>query len=190
MRRRHPDFGNGCYVDSTPLPNEAKDNPFNALCSHGVGHVAVQTRLVLVLDESTGLPVWYKLIPGNVLDVNTIRQMGEDLEDSLGIKTAKEYVNLLPLCKWNATTISGKILLDVIDLIIYLQLREKLSGENGAVTEMFGNAQSLMCHCDANGTVKIETPNKKVKEFAKALGTNIPAFIRIPDLKKMATGKM
>ena len=34
MRRVHPEFGKGCYVDSTPLPNDAKDNPFNALCSH------------------------------------------------------------------------------------------------------------------------------------------------------------
>lgn len=340
MRKRHPDFGKGCYVDSTPLPNEARDNPFNALCSHGVGHAAVQTRLVLVLDEATGLPVWFTLIPGNVLDVNTIKQVAEDVEDSLGItidsmvldagyvtqelvksccigaprrmtarmparkgypykklysdvrkmlgdgkysflrnshwyfgykkkitlfekeiwayvyvdkfnatvnsakwvmeheeeygkmsaaekswtevsfgyfvllsnkdmtpaellddyfgrtgiesviKTAKEYVNLLPLCKWNVTTISGKILLDIIDLIIYLQLREKMAGENRAVTEMFGNAQSLMCHCDANGTIKIETPNKKVKEFAKSLGTKIPAFIKLSELKKMAFGKM
>ena len=106
------------------------------------------------------------------------------------IKTAKEYVNLLPLCKWNVTTISGKILLDIIDLIIYLQLREKMAGENRAVTEMFGNAQSLMCHCDTNGTIKIETPNKKVKEFAKSLGTKIPAFIKLSELKKMAFGKM
>lgn len=59
----YPEFGKGCYADSTPLPNDAKDNPFNALCSHGVGHVAVQTRLVLVLDEVSGLPVWLTLIP-------------------------------------------------------------------------------------------------------------------------------
>lgn len=75
MRKVYPGFGKGCYVDSTPLPNDVKDNPFNALCSHGVGHVAVQTRLVLVLDEDTGLPVWFTLIPGNVLDVNTISQV-------------------------------------------------------------------------------------------------------------------
>ena len=340
VRREHPEFGKGCYVDTTPLPNDAKDNPFNALCSHGVGHVAVQTRLVLVLDEATGLPVWFTLIPGNVLDANTIMQVVDDVKDTLDIemnsvvldagyvtkelvrqyptgakrkmiarmpakkgypykalyeevkdkvgngkytfvrnshmyfgdrkkitlfdtetwayiyvdrynalvnstkwitehaeefekmkmkdktwtevsfgyfvllsnddktpagllddyfgrtdietviKTGKEYVNLLPLCKWNETTIRGKILLDIIDLNIYLMLRKKVSGAKKAVTEMLGTAQSLMCHCDKNGIIKIETPNKQVKEMAKMMGAKIPAYMKLSDLEKMALGKM
>lgn len=28
MREKHPKFGVGCYVDSTPLPNDIVDNPF------------------------------------------------------------------------------------------------------------------------------------------------------------------
>ena len=43
MRRRCPDFGTGCYVDSTPLPNDIADNPLNALCSHSVASASVQT---------------------------------------------------------------------------------------------------------------------------------------------------
>ena len=339
MRKASPGFGSGCYVDSTPLPNDVRDNPFNALCSHGVGHVAVQTRLVLVLDEVTGLPVWYTLIPGNVLDVNTVRQVSDDVEDTLGIrmnslvldagyvtramveeyhigtsktmlarmpakrgfpykqlyrevagmigngkytfirnthtyfghrkkitlfgmemwayvyvdkvnavlnsakwimahrdeydrmgmaektwtevsfgyfvlisnvektpqqtldeyfgrtsiesviKTGKEYVNLLPLCKWNATTISGKILLDIIDLIIYLQLRKRMAGTETSVTEMLGNAQSWMCHINKKGVINIETPNKQVREMAKILNVKIPAYIHLAELKKIAFGK-
>lgn len=57
MREIHPDFGKGCYVDSTPLPKDIDDNPFNALCCHGVSSSEVQSRLVLVLDDETGLPV-------------------------------------------------------------------------------------------------------------------------------------
>ena len=57
MRKKVPDFGNGCYVDSTPLPNDIVDNPFNALCCHDVSSSSNQTRLVLVLDEKTGYPV-------------------------------------------------------------------------------------------------------------------------------------
>ncbi len=340
MRKTRPGFGRACYVDSTPLPNEAKDNPFNALCSHGVGHVAVQTRLVLVLDEDSGLPVWFTLIPGNVLDVSTVRKVVDDVKDTLDIevgslvldagyvtkelvqqhpigaerkmtarmpakkgypfrslyeevkgkvgsgrytfvrdshkyfghkkkiqlfgteiwayiyvdkynavvnstkwiaehpeeyerktpkektwmevsfgyfvllsnqdktpaeqlddyfgrtdietviKTGKEYVNLLPLRKWNETTISGKILLDIIDLNIYLMLRKKMSGTKKAVTEMLGTAQSLMCHCDKDGNIKIETPNKQVKEMAKLMGAKIPAYMKLSDLEKMALGKM
>jgi hypothetical protein len=57
MRKKTPKFGRGCYVDSTPLPNDIRDNPFNALCSHGVTSTSIQTRLVMVLDQKTGLPV-------------------------------------------------------------------------------------------------------------------------------------
>lgn len=72
MRLREPGFGKGCYVDSTPLPNSITDLPTNRNCSHGLDSVGVQTRLVLVLDIRTGLPVWFDLIPGNVLDLKTI----------------------------------------------------------------------------------------------------------------------
>lgn len=81
-----PDFGTGCYVDSTPLPNDIADNPLNALCSHGVASASVQARLVLVLDEETGLPVWFQTIPGNVLDLSTISGVMEDVAESLGIR--------------------------------------------------------------------------------------------------------
>ena len=86
MRKKKPKFGRGCYVDSTPLPNDIHDNPFNALCSHGVASTSVQTRLVLVLDQKTGLPVWYQIMPGNVLDFSTIMSVMSDVAESLDIR--------------------------------------------------------------------------------------------------------
>ena len=86
MQKRDPDFGKGCYVDSTPLPNDIDNNPFNALCCHGVASSEVMTRLILVLDEESGLPVWYDIIPGNVLDINTVMMIVNDVADSLGIE--------------------------------------------------------------------------------------------------------
>ncbi len=86
MRKADPAFGTGCYVDSTPLPNDIEDNPFNALCCHGVSSSEVMTRLILVLDEETGLPVWYDIIPGNVVDMNTIMTTINDVADSLDIE--------------------------------------------------------------------------------------------------------
>lgn len=85
MREGNPSFGTGCYIDSTPLPNDIEDNPFNALCCHGVSSSMVQMRLVLVLDEETGLPVWYDIIPGNVLDINTVMNVLNDVGDNLDI---------------------------------------------------------------------------------------------------------
>ena len=85
MRKKHPGFGNCCYIDSTPLPNDITDNPFNALCSHGIGSVGVQTRMVLVLDEETGLPVWFQTIAGNILDLSTINTVRDNLKELLDI---------------------------------------------------------------------------------------------------------
>ena len=44
MRKDNPSFGTGCYIDSTPLPNDIEDNPFNALCCHGVSSSMVQAH--------------------------------------------------------------------------------------------------------------------------------------------------
>lgn len=68
MRKRHGDgFGKGCFVDSTPLPNDM-DSPFNAFSSHGTGGA----RLATILDAETLLPIWYEIISGNVVDVSTM----------------------------------------------------------------------------------------------------------------------
>ena len=86
MRKTSPGFGRGCYVDSTPLPNDIRNNPFNALSRHGVDAASVQMRLVLVLDEETGLPVWYDIIPGNVLDLSTTMTVMNDVAVSLDVE--------------------------------------------------------------------------------------------------------
>ena len=84
MRVQNKDFGKACFVDSTPLPNDI-DSPFNALCSHGIAATAMQMRLILILDEATLRPIWFDVIPGNVLDINTLKYVTKDVEVSLGI---------------------------------------------------------------------------------------------------------
>lgn len=86
MRLVEPGFGMGCYVDSTPLPNSITDLPTNRICAHGLDSVGVQTRLVLVLDIRTGLPVWFDLIPGNVLDLNTIMDVTERVSKLIDVR--------------------------------------------------------------------------------------------------------
>ena len=328
MQKRDPSFGKGCYVDSTPLPNEIDNNPFNALCCHGVSSSEVMTRLILVLDEETGVPVWYDIIPGNVLDINTVMTIVNDVADTLGIeidslvldagyvsreligafhigtdktiigrmparkgypyktlywevkdligkgkyafvrkhhayfgikkkitlfdkpvyayvyvdqynalkrfsdflvehedeftqlkvkdkdwytvkygyfvlvsnidaepkdllpgyfartdievvfKTAKEYLELLPLSKWTDTTVRGKILHDIIDTTALLMLRKNLCQSGLSTSEIFGRCQSLMCCRRKDGTITVETPNKQVKEYYKLLGFSVPAHVK------------
>ena len=91
MRKKYTKFGKATYVDSTPLPNDIVNNPFNALCSHGLTTTSVQMRLVLILDQETGLPVWYEIIPGNILDINTLLTITGDVYSSLDIQIS-DYV--------------------------------------------------------------------------------------------------
>lgn len=85
MRKTRPLFGVACYVDSTPLPGEAENNPFNALCSHGTDGAVIQSRLVLVLDIETCIPVWFEIITSTVLDKSTILSITNDLKVTLDI---------------------------------------------------------------------------------------------------------
>ena len=85
MRKTHPDFGRACYVDSTPLPGEAENNPYNELCSHGTDGSVIQARMVLVLDYSTNIPVWFEIIASNVLDKSTILSVTKDVKTTLDI---------------------------------------------------------------------------------------------------------
>ena len=86
MRKTHPHFGRCCYADSTPLPGEAEDNPFNALSSHGTDGAVIQSRLVLLLDIQTCIPVWFEIIPSNVLDKSTILSITHDVKETLGLE--------------------------------------------------------------------------------------------------------
>lgn len=99
MRLRVPGFGRGCYVDSTPLPNSITDLPTNRNCSHGTDSVGIQTRLVLVLDIRTGLPVWFDLIPGNVLDLSTIMGVADKVSKLIDIHIEDMVLDAGYVCK-------------------------------------------------------------------------------------------
>lgn len=334
MRKQNPEFGRGCYVDSTPLPNEISDNPFNALCCHGAGSAMIMTRLVMVLDEQTDLPVWYDIIPGNVLDLNTVLDVMEDVKVSLDIeieslvldagyacremfdtyhigtekkiivrcpfkrgyhaqtiytqvknmipkgkyefvrdrhlyfgvkkrvelfgvpvyyyvyvdknnalqrhrdalakdperfeqmkdkekdweavrygffilisnydlspaelldryfarvdiemafRTIKEYLDLLPLSKWTDLTVRGKILSDIISLIVYNGIRVGTAPSGNSVSSLLGKASSLMCTTDQKGTTHVETPDKQVKELASLLKIKIPGTMKVSSFRE------
>ena len=64
-----------CYVlvDSTGCPN-ACDVPITKVSNHD-GVVTIGFRLIAVVQRSTGLPIWYEVIPGNVVDVSTVENV-------------------------------------------------------------------------------------------------------------------
>lgn len=91
MRRASPGFGKACYVDSTPLPNDIEENPFDAFTTHGTGTPENQMRMAMVLDSVLELPVWFDLYPGNILDLSTLKDITADIEANLDIRIT-EYV--------------------------------------------------------------------------------------------------
>lgn len=334
IRTKDPGFGRGCYVDSTPLPNDIMGNPFNALCCHGVSSSENMARLVLVLDERYGLPVWYDIIPGNVLDINTLKGVITDVRESLDIdvdsivvdagyvskelleaahigtakkmigrmparkgfpfkelywevksliprgkyrfvrngcsyfgyrkeievfgqkeyayvyvdinnadrrfaeyledsgeefdkmkdrdkdwmsvrfgffvlisnrdetpkdllvhyfgrcdiekafKTAKEYLEILPLEKWTDLTVRGKILHDIMDTIAVLGLRKAFAKSGRSLSDLFGKTSALMCFRSPDGTIHAEAPSKQVKEYYGILGIDIPKMFRENDFRR------
>ena len=83
-RASDPSLGTCCYVDPAPLLGGLADNPPDAFSSHGVGAAALRSRLVLVLDDATGIPVWYGVTPGDAAGAGTLARVREDVEATLG----------------------------------------------------------------------------------------------------------
>lgn len=342
MRKKNRRFGKASYVDSTPLPNDVQNLVTNALCSHGVTQTSNQTRMVMVLDEETDLPIWYSLIPGNVLDVQTLENIHSDVLETLDVqitayvldagyltkkvlsrfnldselltdddgveyrerilakmpakkgfpyrelydefrpffsnveyqfdreghtyfgavkeerifgqrinayvyldldnalsgirefrdkhpeeyeemslrekdwatyrsgyfvllaneektasemlddyygrteietyfKTMKDFTDLLPLRKWNRDTVYGKILNDIISSIIFTAARAEINSKGKAATKLISKTQALMCTRKRNGDIRVDEPNKQVRELYRKMNIDIPAYIR-PEL--------
>ncbi len=76
-------------VDSSGMPNKCRI-PYTRVSNHD-GDVNIEFRVIVVIQKSTGLPVYYEIIPGNVVDVSTIsnvmeklRQYGYNVQYALG----------------------------------------------------------------------------------------------------------
>lgn len=57
-------------IDSTGLPNEI-DIPVTEWGHHG-GDTEREIRLILVIDQKSGKPLYYRYVPGNIVDVSTL----------------------------------------------------------------------------------------------------------------------
>ena len=59
-------------IDSTGLPNDC-DLPCTRLSVHE-GEVNLEFRLIAVIQKSTGLPLYYDYIEGNIVDISTLER--------------------------------------------------------------------------------------------------------------------
>jgi hypothetical protein len=58
-------------IDSTGMPNSIHVDK-TEISTHG-GAVSNEIRLIFVVDKESGLPIYFKLIPGNVIDNSTLK---------------------------------------------------------------------------------------------------------------------
>ena len=66
-----PEIGTGVLVDSTGLPNDIQI-PITAVNNHN--HViSNEARLILVVDRKSGLPLYFRYVAGNIVDVSTLK---------------------------------------------------------------------------------------------------------------------
>ena len=60
----------GILIDSSGLPNDSKLS-VTQISNHN-GNISLEARLIYVLDRKTGMPIYFRYCPGNVVDVSTL----------------------------------------------------------------------------------------------------------------------
>lgn len=76
--------GDGILIDSSGLPNSAR-LPVTAISNHN-GDVNNEARLIYVVQQDTGLPLFFSYVAGNVIDASTIKNVVAHLKNN-GIAT-------------------------------------------------------------------------------------------------------
>jgi hypothetical protein len=74
----------GVLIDSSGLPNASKLSA-TQISNHN-GRINLEARLIYVLDRKTGMPIYFRYCPGNVVDVSTLCTTLAEL-GQYGIKT-------------------------------------------------------------------------------------------------------
>lgn len=77
------DLGN-ILIDSTGLPNSVHFS-LTAISNHN-GEIHEEVHLIYVVQQSTGLPIYFRYIPGNIIDVNTLKRTVLELKQ-MGVDT-------------------------------------------------------------------------------------------------------
>jgi hypothetical protein len=65
-------------IDSTGLPNSIRF-PLTAISNHN-GEISNEVRLIYVIQQKTGLPLYFRYCPGNVIDTTTLIRCLEELK--------------------------------------------------------------------------------------------------------------
>jgi hypothetical protein len=150
-------------IDSTGLPNNI-NIPITAFSTHNnVG--SNQIRLIFVVESNTGLPVYYRYVAGNIVDVSTLRMVISELKE-YKIKVNRAILdagyfsidNIMNLCKNEIPFIT--------------RMPEKLNLYTDLVDKFFPNLQTKENYVLYNGRhlfikkTNIRITDDKIKAYA------------------------
>ena len=71
-------------IDSTGLPNSIHFS-LTAISNHN-GDINNEVRLIYVVQQTTGLPIYMRCVPGNIIDINTLKRTILELKQ-MGVDT-------------------------------------------------------------------------------------------------------
>ena len=74
----------GILIDSSGLPNSIRF-PLTAVNNHN-GVISEEIRLIYVVQQKTGLPLFFRYVAGNVIDVSTLKRTIAELKAN-GVET-------------------------------------------------------------------------------------------------------
>ena len=72
------DEATGILVDSTGVPNATKMD-ITQISNHN-GDISREVRLIYVIDRSNGMPIYFRYVAGNIIDVSTLITTVSELE--------------------------------------------------------------------------------------------------------------
>ena len=162
-----------------------------------------QSQLALVLDEGTGIPVWYDVIPGNAVDVSALAQTRADVEATLGVTVSSAvldagYVTKALVCgemRYLARMPARRgfpfktMWHRVACTVAVLQVRKAVAaaGKGWSPTDLWGKTSSLMCFRSGPSLV-LETPSRQCRERFEGLGLKVPAKVDVAAYRRDVLG--
>ncbi|MDP2766961.1 MAG: transposase [Candidatus Methanoperedens sp.] len=109
----------GIIIDTTAMPNQIHF-PFNEW-GYNDGAIDKQIKLLFVIDRERSLPLYFRYLPGNIVDVSSLSTTVEELK-KFGVKSS--FV-LVDAGFFSETNIKG-LYTEVIDFLTRLPSRRKL----------------------------------------------------------------
>ncbi|MEW5761271.1 MAG: transposase [Candidatus Thermoplasmatota archaeon] len=128
---------NGVIIDTTALPNQIHF-PFNAWGYHDE-IIDKQIRSLLVIDNDSSFPLFFRYLPGNIVDVSSLKFTIEELK-KYGIKNCFVLIDGGFFSEDNIKELYWEKMLFLTRLPSSRKLYKKLIREECMGLEKFGNA--------------------------------------------------